>query len=41
MAKPANPAAAIAPEPLDDPHVQHSVFHGLRVAPVMEADAKR
>jgi hypothetical protein len=33
----ASPAATTAPEPLDDPHVQHSVFHGLRAAPANEA----
>src|SRR6476646_7597888 len=36
-AKAASPAAIIAPEPLDEPHVQQSVFHGLRAGPVREA----
>lgn len=41
MAKPASAAAAMAPEPLEEPQVQHPVFYGLRVAPLMEAEAKR
>jgi len=41
MAKAARPAATIAPEPEDDPHVQHDVFHGFFVAPSSEAEAHR
>ena len=33
----AKPAATTAPEPLDDPHVQQSVFHGFLHGPVSEA----
>src|SRR5947208_15264481 len=32
----ARPAATIAPEPLDEPHVQSSVFHGFLQPPVSE-----
>src|SRR5438270_5339463 len=34
----ANPAATTAPDPLDEPHVQHSVFHGFLQGPVKEAE---
>src|SRR3954463_16113004 len=40
----ANAASAletIAPDPLDDPHVQHPVFQGFFAGPVAEAEAKR
>src|SRR4051812_9805994 len=41
MANPANPAETMAPEPLEEPHVQHPSFHGFLAAPLIEADAKR
>ena len=41
MANAASPAATIAPEPLDDPQVQQSVFQGFFAAWVHDADAKR
>ena len=41
MANAARPAATIAPEPDDDPHVQHFVSHGFFAAPCKEADAYR
>ena len=37
IAQGAMPAETTAPEPLEDPHVQHSGFHGLRAGPVSEA----
>ncbi len=37
MAHGARPADTTAPEPLEEPHVQHSVFHGFRDGPVSEA----
>ncbi len=37
IAQGARPAATIAPEPLEDPQVQHSVFQGLRAGPVSAA----
>src|SRR3954462_720795 len=41
IAKAASPAETIAPEPEDEPHVQHPSFQGFFAAPLMEADAKR
>ncbi len=41
MANAAMPEATIAPEPLDDPHVQQFVFQGFLAAAVAEAAAKR
>src|SRR5712671_5578410 len=41
MAKPASPAATMAPEPEDDPQVQQLVFHGFFAGPCSEADANR
>src|ERR1017187_7895842 len=37
IANGASPAATIAPEPLEEPHVQQSVFQGFRAGPVSEA----
>src|SRR5271170_4184019 len=37
IAQGARAADTIAPEPLDDPHVQYFVFHGFLQAPVNEA----
>jgi hypothetical protein len=37
IAKAARPAATIAPEPLDDPHVQHVSFHGFFAPPLIDA----
>src|SRR5215469_10992644 len=37
MAQGARPADTTAPEPLDEPQVQHSGFQGLRHGPVSEA----
>ena len=37
IAKAASPAAVIAPEPLEEPQVQWSVFQGFLAAPVAEA----
>ena len=39
IANPASPAATIAPDPEDDPHVQHFVSHGFFASPCNEADA--
>jgi hypothetical protein len=33
----AKPVATIAPDPLDEPHVQKSGFHGFLQGPVSEA----
>ena len=33
----AKPDATIAPDPLDEPHVQQSVFHGFLQGPVSDA----
>src|SRR5689334_6098559 len=41
IANPASPAATIAPDPLDDPQVQHPSFHGFLAGPVRDADAYR
>src|SRR5208283_819619 len=39
IANPASPAATIAPDPEDDPHVQQPVSHGFRVSPCSDAEA--
>jgi hypothetical protein len=41
MANAARPAATIAPEPDEDPHVQHLVFQGFLAAPSEDAEANR
>ena len=41
IAKAASPAATIAPDPDDDPHVQQDVSQGFFAAPCNDADAKR
>jgi hypothetical protein len=41
IANAASPAATIAPDPEDDPQVQHEVSHGFFAAPCSEAEAKR
>src|ERR1700730_2608930 len=41
MANAASPAATIAPEPDDDPHVQHEGSQGFLASPCKDADAKR
>jgi hypothetical protein len=41
IAKAASPAATMAPEPEDEPHVQHVVSQGFFASPCKEADAKR
>src|ERR1700727_3795031 len=41
ISKAASPAAVIAPEPLEEPQVQWSVFQGFFAAPVAEAEGKR
>src|SRR5215510_5945589 len=41
IAKAAMPEQTIAADPLDDPQVQQPSFHGLRAAPVCDAEAKR
>src|SRR5215467_9197849 len=41
MANAASPAPTIAPEPEDEPHVQHFVSHGFFEAPCSEALANR
>src|ERR1700688_2427316 len=37
----ARPAAMIAPDPLELPHVQQVAFHGFLAAPVSDAEANR
>jgi hypothetical protein len=39
MVNAASPEPAIAAEPLDEPQVQQSVFHGLWAGPLADADA--
>jgi hypothetical protein len=39
IAKAASAALAIAPDPLDDPQVQHVSSHGFLAPPLIEADA--
>ena len=41
IANAARPAATIAPEPEDDPQVQHVVSQGFLASPCKDADAKR
>jgi len=41
MANAARPAATIAPEPLELPHVQHAAFQGFFAGPVSDAEANR
>ena len=41
IANAASPAATIAPEPLDEPHVQHVSFHGFFAPPLIDAVPKR
>src|SRR6266550_4054676 len=41
MANAARPAATIAPEPLELPHVQQVAFQGFFAGPVSDAEANR
>jgi len=41
MANAARPAATIAPEPLELPHVQQAAFHGFFAGPFIDAEANR